>query len=218
MAVITRTISDLQEISTVTDEHVLIVENGITTNKVTKANLLKELSEQMNTELAAKVDKTTYDAKVASLQADINNRLLKSEYDTKIASLQTDINSKATLSDFNTKATELQSAIDAKVSTIDFDDKVSELQEDIDSRVLTADYDAKITEIEGSVSTNTANITNNKTDYDAFKANAEARIAALETATLTFRVINESEENQVVPDTPVEEEIPNESETEEVQE
>ena len=44
-----KTISDLRELSTVSDNNVLVVETNAETFKVTKENLLKEVNEELNT-------------------------------------------------------------------------------------------------------------------------------------------------------------------------
>ena len=49
-----KTISDLRELSTVSDDNVLVVETNDETFKVTKANLLKEVNTRLNTKANAK--------------------------------------------------------------------------------------------------------------------------------------------------------------------
>ena len=87
-----KTISDLREISTVSDNNVLVVETNDETFKVTKENLLKEVNTQLNTKSNVK---HTHDEYVT--ESELNNKGYLTEH--------IDISGKANISDLANVAT-----------------------------------------------------------------------------------------------------------------
>lgn len=87
-----KTISDLRELSTVSDNNVLVVETNDETFKVTKENLLKEVNTQLNTKSNVK---HTHDEYVT--ESELNNKGYLTEH--------IDISGKANISDLANVAT-----------------------------------------------------------------------------------------------------------------
>ena len=101
-----KTISDLRELSTVSDNNVLVVETNAETFKVTKENLLKEVNEELNTKSNIN---HTHDEYVTETELNSKGLATENYVQEKIAEAslsggEVDLSGYATKAELNTKA------------------------------------------------------------------------------------------------------------------
>ena len=130
-----KTISDLRELSTVSDNNVLVVETNAETFKVTKENLLKEVNEELNTKSNINhtheeyVTESELNAKGLATETFVTNKIAEAS----LSSGDVDLSGYATEEYVNTKVAENTDKITV------LSDKVDELKQNGGSSIAIKD-------------------------------------------------------------------------------